>query len=65
MENQMKKESISIYDNYKLDSEIKNTEEKYYYFVSDKYGMMYYATNLKDHEANIAAIKKSEADENQ
>ena len=42
-----------------------DTEEKYYYFVSDKYGTMYYATTLKDHEANIAAIKKSEADENQ
>ena len=42
-----------------------DTEEKYYYFVSDKYGTMYYATTLKDHEANIAAIKKSDADENQ
>lgn len=42
-----------------------DTEEKYYYFVSDRYGIMYYATTLKDHEANIAAIKKAEADENQ
>ena len=42
-----------------------NTDEKYYYFVSDRYGIMYYATTLKDHEANIAAIKKAEADENQ
>ena len=40
-----------------------DTEEKYYYFVSDSYGMMYYATTLKDHEANIAAIKKAEAAE--
>lgn len=38
------------------------TEETYYYFVSDKNGVMYYATNLKDHEANIAAIKKAEAE---
>ena len=38
------------------------TEETYYYFVSDKNGVMYYATNLKDHEANIEAIKKAEAD---
>lgn len=38
------------------------TEKAYYYFVSDKYGVMYYATTLKDHEANIAAIKKAEAE---
>ena len=38
------------------------TEETYYYFVSDKNGVMYYATTLKDHEANIEAIKKAEAD---
>lgn len=42
-----------------------DTEEKYYYFVSDKYGVMYYATTLKDHNANIDAIKKAEAAENQ
>ena len=42
-----------------------DTDEKYYYFVSDKYGTMYYATTLKDHNANIEAIKKSESDENQ
>ena len=38
------------------------TEETYYYFVSDKNGIMYYATNLKDHEKNIAEIKKAEAE---
>jgi UPF0755 protein len=38
------------------------TEETYYYFVSDKNGVMYYATNLKDHEKNIAEIKKAEAE---
>ena len=42
-----------------------DTEEKYYYFVSDKYGVIYYATTLKDHNANIDAIKKAEAAENQ
>ena len=42
-----------------------DTEEKYDYFVSDKYGVMYYATTLKDHNANIDAIKKAEAAENQ
>lgn len=39
-----------------------DTEVAYYYFVSDSYGMMYYATTLKEHEDNIAAIKKAEAD---
>lgn len=34
----------------------------YYYFVSDRYGVMYYATTLKEHEANIAAIQKAAAD---
>ena len=38
------------------------TEVAYYYFVSDKYGIMYYASTLKEHEDNIAAIKKAEAD---
>ena len=42
-----------------------DTDEKYYYFVSDKYGTMYYATTLKDHNANIEAIKKAESEENQ
>ena len=37
------------------------TEKVYYYFVSDSYGVMYYATTLKEHEDNIAAIKKAEA----
>ena len=37
------------------------TEKAYYYFVSDSYGVMYYATTLKEHEDNIAAIKKAEA----
>ncbi|MBQ3228878.1 MAG: endolytic transglycosylase MltG [Clostridia bacterium] len=41
------------------------TDKTYYYFVSDKYGVMYYATTLKDHEKNIADIKKAEANENQ
>lgn len=36
MENQMKKESISIYDNYKIDSEIKNTDEKYYFIFKER-----------------------------
>lgn len=39
------------------------TEKTYYYFVSDSYGMMYYATTLAEHEANIEAIKKAEASE--
>lgn len=39
-----------------------DTDKAYYYFVSDSYGVMYYATTLKEHEANIAAIKKAEAD---
>lgn len=39
-----------------------DTEEAYYYFVSDRYGVMYYATTLADHEANIAAINKAQAD---
>lgn len=39
-----------------------DTDKAYYYFVSDRYGVMYYATTLKEHEANIAAIKKAEAD---
>lgn len=38
------------------------TEETYYYFVSDKNGVMYYATTLKEHEKNIAEIKKAEAE---
>jgi len=42
-----------------------DTEVEYFYFVSDKYGMMYYATTLKEHEDNIAAIKKAEADAEQ
>lgn len=37
------------------------TEKVYYYFVSDSYGVMYYATTLKEHENNIAEIKKAEA----
>jgi UPF0755 protein len=37
------------------------TEVAYYYFVSDSYGVMYYATTLKEHEENIATIKKAEA----
>ncbi len=41
------------------------TDTAYYYFVSDKYGVMYYATTLKEHEDNIAAIKKAEADAEQ
>ena len=36
MENQIRKESISIYDNYKLDSEIKNTDEKYYFIFYER-----------------------------
>ena len=36
MENQMKKESVSIYDNYKIDSEIKNTDEKYYFIFNER-----------------------------
>jgi len=39
-----------------------DTEVAYYYFVSDSYGTMYYATTLSEHEDNIAAIKKAEAD---
>ncbi len=30
------RESISIYDNYKIDSEIKNTEEKYYFIFKER-----------------------------
>ena len=37
------------------------TDVAYYYFVSDSYGVMYYATTLKEHEDNIAAIKEAEA----
>jgi UPF0755 protein len=37
------------------------TDVAYYYFVSDSYGVMYYATTLKEHEENIAEIKKAEA----
>lgn len=37
------------------------TEKVYYYFVSDSYGVMYYATTLEEHENNIAEIKKAEA----
>ncbi|MBQ2241425.1 MAG: endolytic transglycosylase MltG, partial [Clostridia bacterium] len=40
-----------------------DADKDYYYFVSDKYGVMYYATTLKDHEKNIADIKKAEAAE--
>ena len=36
MKNQNKKESISIYDNYKLDSEMKNTDEKYYFIFNER-----------------------------
>ncbi len=38
-------------------------ETKYNYFVSDKYGTMYWGTTLAEHEANIAAIKKAEEEE--
>ncbi len=40
------------------------TEKAYYYFYSDRYGVMYYATTLKEHEANIEAVKKAEAENN-
>lgn len=40
------------------------TDKPYYYFVSNKYGEMFYATTLAQHEANIAAIKKAEAQGN-
>ena len=36
MKTQHEKESVSIYDNYKLDSEIKNTEEKYYFIFNEE-----------------------------
>ena len=36
MKTQHEKESVSIYDNYKLDSEIKNTEEKYYFIFNER-----------------------------
>ena len=36
MKTQSEKESISIYDNYKLDSEIKNTDEKYYFIFKER-----------------------------
>ena len=36
MKNQNKKESVSIYDNYKLDSEMKNTDEKYYFIFNER-----------------------------
>ncbi|MGM9641801.1 MAG: endolytic transglycosylase MltG [Eubacteriales bacterium] len=41
------------------------TEKPYYYFVSNKYGEMFYATTRDEHEANIEAIKKAEEQENQ
>ena len=31
-----KNESISIYDNYKLDSKFKNTEEKFYFIFNNR-----------------------------
>lgn len=40
------------------------TDQVYYYFVSDQYGTMYYATTLKEHEDNIAAIKAATQNEN-
>ena len=40
------------------------TDKVYYYFVSDQYGTMYYATTLKEHEDNIAAIKAAASAEN-
>ena len=36
MKTQHEKEAVSIYDNYKLDSEIKNTEEKYYFIFNER-----------------------------
>ena len=36
MKTQHEKESVSIYDNYKLDSEIKNTDEKYYFIFNER-----------------------------
>ena len=36
MKNQNKKESVSIYDNYKIDSEMKNTDEKYYFIFNER-----------------------------
>ena len=36
MNTKHEKESISIYDNYKLDSEIKNTDEKYYFIFNER-----------------------------
>ncbi len=35
----------------------------YNYFVSDKYGTIYWGETLAEHEANIAAIKKAEEEE--
>ncbi len=38
-------------------------ESDYYYFVSDKYGTMYWGKTLQEHNNNIAAIEKAEEEE--
>ncbi len=37
-----------------------DSADPYYYFVSDKYGNMYWASTLEDHEKNIQTIKENE-----
>ncbi len=40
------------------------TDKPYYFFASDKYGVMYYATTLDEHEKNIETIKKVDSGTN-